>query len=146
MKICTIGFTKKNAKTFFELLKKSGVSTLIDIRLNNTSQLSGFAKRDDLSFFTKELCQINYIHLPDLSPTDDLLKAFNKGDINWGQYKESFLKLMKERKIERYIEQGVFDNCCFLCSEHTPETCHRSLVAEYLKDSAKTNVDITHLH
>jgi len=41
----TIGFTKKNARQFFETLKTAGVKRLVDIRLNNQSQLAGFTKR-----------------------------------------------------------------------------------------------------
>ena len=51
MKIFTIGFTKKSAEQFFNLLKQPGLVRLVDARLNNVSQLAGFTKKDDLGFF-----------------------------------------------------------------------------------------------
>lgn len=89
--IYTIGFTKKNAETFFGFLKRSQVKTLIDVRLNNVSQLAGFAKRDDLKFFLRELCGADYVHSPELAPTKDILNAYKKGDMPWEVYEEKFL-------------------------------------------------------
>ncbi|XPF94273.1 DUF488 family protein [Colwellia sp. RE-S-Sl-9] len=145
MNVFTIGFTKKNAGAFFDLLRKSKVSTLIDVRLNNTSQLSGFAKRDDLKFFTKELCQAEYIHLPELAPTDELFKSLKKGDISWEGYEESFLNLMAQRNVEKHINQNTLNNACLLCSEHKPHLCHRKLVVDYLNDNTNLNLSVTHL-
>ena len=94
MKIYTIGFTKKTAESFFGYLKSSGIETLIDVRLNNTSQLSGFAKRDDLKFFLKELCETNYVHMPELAPTKEILKPYQNKEISWKNYEDKFLNLM----------------------------------------------------
>ena len=74
----TIGFTKKNARKFFGLLKQAGVKKLVDIRINNSSQLAGFAKGGDLEFFMKEICNADYVHLTDLAPTKELLKDYQK--------------------------------------------------------------------
>uniref|UniRef100_UPI0015D7B598 DUF488 domain-containing protein n=1 Tax=Nevskia soli TaxID=418856 RepID=UPI0015D7B598 len=78
MTIFTIGFTRKSAETFFTLLSRAGVQRLIDVRLNNVSQLAGFTKKDDLRYFTKAICGIDYVHLPELAPTADILDAFKK--------------------------------------------------------------------
>ena len=144
MEIFTIGFTQKNAETFFGFLRASNVSTLIDVRLNNISQLAGFAKRDDLKYFLKELCGIEYVHNPDLAPTKDILNSYKKGDISWEEYEDKFLNLMSQRNIEKYINEDYFDNVCLLCSEHQPHFCHRRLVAEYLK-RYNSNLTINHL-
>ena len=94
MKVYTIGFTKKSAEKFFALLTHSGAKRLLDIRLNNVSQLAGFAKRDDLRFFAKEICDIEYIHRPDLAPTQALLDDYKKRKGDWATFEEGFLKLM----------------------------------------------------
>jgi uncharacterized protein (DUF488 family) len=144
IRLFTIGFTKKNAKTFFTKLRNAGVERLIDIRLNNVSQLAGFAKRDDLIFFLKELCNCDYKHMPNFAPTKEILDAYKKKDIGWDEYVKRFSGLIIERKIENKITADELNNACFLCSEPTPEQCHRRLVAEYLKEKLG-DIEIKHL-
>jgi uncharacterized protein (DUF488 family) len=106
---------------------------LLDVRLNNVSQLAGFSKRDDLAFFCESVLGIQYIHLPQLAPTQELLDAYKKGNGQWGEYETKFLALMAERKVEESLERDAIDGGCFLCSEPAPEHCHRRLVAEYFQ-------------
>ena len=134
MKVATIGFTKKSARRFFELLRDSGVKRIVDVRLNNASQLAGFAKKDDLAWFARELCGTDYVHLPSLAPTKDLLGDFRQGRIDWGTYEPRFLALMRERRIEKTVPREVVSDGCLLCSEDQPHHCHRRLVAEYLNE------------
>jgi uncharacterized protein (DUF488 family) len=145
MEIYTIGFAKKSAEAFFGALRKAGIKGLIDVRLNNTSQLAGFTKRDDLKFFLKELCGAEYIHEPLLTPTPELLNSYKKRKISWQEYEHHFLRLMAERKIEDKIDQNLFnDPTVLLCSESKAEHCHRRLVLEYLLKKWG-NVKVTHL-
>lgn len=144
MKIFTIGFTKKTAREFFTTLKAAGVQRLIDVRLNNMSQLSGFSKKEDLEYFLKELGGIEYVHLPVLAPTQDLLDAFKKHKGSWKEYEAGFLKLISARRIEEQLEPKIFENSCLLCSEDQPVRCHRRLVGEYLRDKWGS-VEINHL-
>lgn len=146
MNIYTIGFTKKNAATFFNFIKKSEISTLLDVRLNNVSQLAGFAKRDDLKFFLKELCNTEYVHTPELAPTKEMLNAYKKGELPWAKYEDQFLNLMSQRNIEQSIKPALLDNGCLLCSEHEPHLCHRRLVVEYLNDNSTLNLQVKHLY
>lgn len=135
MEIYTIGFAKKSAEVFFGALRKANIKRLIDIRLNNTSQLSGFTKREDLKFFLKELCDAEYIHEPLLAPTQEILDSFKKKKISWQEYEQFFLQLMTERKIEEKIDQNLFNApTVLLCSESKAEHCHRRLVLEYLQN------------
>lgn len=143
MKLFTIGFTKKSAEDFFSRLKKSGVRKLVDVRLNNVSQLAGFAKRDDLRYFVKKLCGITYEHLPELAPTKDILDEYKKNKGEWSAYEEKFLKLMTQRRIEE-MDKTKLDGGCLLCSEDKPHHCHRRLVAEYLRGKWN-DVEIVHL-
>lgn len=144
MNIYSIGFTKKNAEIFFSLLKENQIKTLVDVRLNNTSQLSGFAKRDDLKFFLKEICNVEYIHIPDLAPTKEILKPYQNKIISWHKYEENFMNLMAKRNVEKYISSKFLVNSCLLCSEHEPHYCHRRLIIEYLQNF-KDNISATHL-
>lgn len=134
MKVFTIGFTKKPASRFFGLLKDSGARRIVDVRLNNVSQLAGFAKRDDLAYFLEEVCDMEYVHLPILAPTKAMLDEYRKGDGDWDRYEERFLNLMQERQIEREVPREIIEAGCLLCSEAEPHQCHRRLVAEYLAD------------
>lgn len=146
MKIYTIGFTQKKADQFFGFLRANDVKTLIDVRLNNVSQLSGFAKRDDLKFFLKELCNIKYEHAPELAPTKDILNAYKKKEISWDIYEDKFLNLMARRNIEKSIIPELIDSGCLLCSEHKPHFCHRRLVIEYLNEHSNLNLTVKHLY
>ncbi len=133
MEIYTIGFAKKSAAEFFGLLKRAGIGRLIDVRLNNTSQLAGFTKRDDLEYFLQQICRADYSHQPVLSPTKEILDGFKNKEIPWEQYEPRFVALLAEREVETTVDRRWFDvPCVLLCSEPTPEHCHRRLVAEYL--------------
>lgn len=140
----TIGFIKKTAAEFFELLRNSGTKRIIDVRLNNVSQLAGFSKRDDLKFFLKELCDIDYLHEPLLAPTQDILDAYKKHKGDWNIYEPAFLDLMRKREIEKRIDPELVKGGCLLCSEDKPHHCHRRLVAEYLRENWG-KLDIKHL-
>ncbi len=142
--IYTIGFAKKNAREFFAKLKGSGVKTVIDIRLNNTSQLAGFTKEQDLSYFLQEIVGIEYVHKPDLAPTKDILNAYKKKEIDWSEYEKRFRRLLIERHIENTMTPQFMDKSCLLCSEPKPDKCHRRLTAEYLRDLWE-DVKIVHL-
>ncbi len=134
MKVATIGFTKKSARQFFELLRSSKVTRIVDVRLNNASQLAGFAKKNDLAWLAQELCGIEYVHMPSLAPTKALLNNYRKGRIACDVYEKIFFDLMKERRIESTISKELVNSGCLLCSEDQPHNCHRRLVAEYLED------------
>ena len=144
MKIFTIGFTKKSARRFFELLRASGTKRVVDVRLNNVSQLAGFAKKDDLAYFLKEIGDMEYIHLPALAPTQQMLDEYKKQGGDWKTYETRFLELMKQRRIEEKIPREAIADGCLLCSEDKPHHCHRRLVAEYLSQHWG-DIDITHL-
>ena len=133
MKVFTIGFTKKSAREFFDKLRRPGLVRLLDVRLNNISQLAGFTKRDDLRFFCQSILSIEYRHLPELAPTQEMLDEYKKKAGDWLDYETKFLTLMSERKVEDNIAKELIDGGCLLCSEPTPDNCHRRLVAEYLK-------------
>jgi len=144
IRIFTIGFTGKTARQFFTKLKEAGVETVIDVRLNNKSQLAGFTKKHDLEYFLSEITRIRYIHKPNLAPDKDILDGYRKKDIDWVEYERRFKKLLVERDIKNNITPTELDNACILCSEESPDKCHRRLVVEYLRD-IWGNVVITHL-
>ena len=144
MRILTIGFTKKTAQSFFETLLEAGARRLVDVRLNNVSQLAGFAKKNDLAYFLGQICSVDYVHLPILAPTKEMLDAYKKKHIGWKEYEHRFIDLMAKRQIEDRINPQTLEDACLLCSEDEPHYCHRRLVAEYLKKHWG-NVKIEHL-
>lgn len=144
MKTFTIGFTKKSARQFFDILRKSGAKRVVDVRLNNVSQLAGFAKKEDLAYFLKEICGMEYVHVPELAPTQAMLDEYKKHSKDWNSYETQFLELMKKRRIEDSVRRDVIADGCLLCSEDKPHHCHRRLVADYLKQHWG-DLDVTHL-
>lgn len=145
MKIYTIGFTKTSAENFFNRIKNSSAKLLIDTRLNNKSQLAGFAKANDLKYFLETICDIEYRWEPELAPTENLLKRYQKKEIQWNQYEKEFNSLLEIREIKKKFSITQFDHSCLLCSEDKPHYCHRRLVAEYLKINSEEDVKIFHL-
>lgn len=140
----TIGFTQKSAQDFFSRLKSAGVKTVIDTRLNRTSQLSGFAKESDLRFFVRELCNADYRVEASFAPTEPMLKAYKSGKSTWDEYESEFKSLIASRRIERVFDRGQLQSACLLCSEDQPHHCHRRLVAEYLRETLG-GIDVVHL-
>ena len=144
MRLFTIGFTKKSAQDFFTKLSRAGVKRLIDVRLNNVSQLAGFSKRDDLRYFLGAICGIEYLHLPKFAPTQKMLDEYKKNGLDWPKYEAQFHSLLSERHVENAVPRDLLDGACLLCSEDKPDHCHRRLVAEYLRDKWGF-LEITHL-
>ena len=146
VEIYTIGFTKKPAGAFFEKLKRSGARRVVDVRLNNVSQLAGFAKKNDLIYFLKNLCGMDYSHIPDLAPTKDMLDSYKKNKSSWREYEARFLELMESRRIESQNIRPLLHQGCLLCSEPEPDFCHRRLVVEYLQAKWKdASFSVKHL-
>lgn len=144
MKVFTIGFTQKTAEKFFGLLKRSGARRVVDVRLNNVSQLAGFAKKNDLAYFAKQIAGMDYVHLPELAPTQDILDEYKKNKGDWAVYEKKFLSLMEKRHVEKTVSREILDGGCLLCSEDKPHHCHRRLVAVYLKRHWGT-LEVSHL-
>jgi uncharacterized protein (DUF488 family) len=143
--VYTIGFTQHSAQQFFTTLKQNNIRRLIDIRLNNVSQLAGFAKKADLQYFLKEIVGAEYAHMPQLAPTQDMLDHYKKQKGNWQEYQQSYLALIKARAIENTLSRELFEiPTVLLCSEHTAEHCHRRLVLEYLNQHWH-NIQAVHL-
>jgi len=144
MRLFTIGFTKKSAEEFFTILQKASVSRIIDIRLNNTSQIAGFAKARDLEYFLRAIAKIDYVHLPDFAPTQEILDDFKKNKGSWIEFERRFVDLMVARRIAETAAKLLRDRDCLLCSEHIPDHCHRRLVAEQIQKHSD-NVEVIHL-
>jgi len=143
--LATIGFTQTTAQNFFDRLRGAHVKKIIDVRLHNTSQLSGFAKADDLAYFLKAIAGIGYLHMPLLAPTDEMLKAYKTQKGDWSIYEGQFLGLMAERKIEEQLKPEVLRDACLLCSEAKPHHCHRRLVCDYLNERWHGALSVRHL-
>ena len=144
VRLFTVGFTEKSAEQFFGLLLANGVRKVVDTRINNTSQLSGFAKGRDLAYFCSTIGGIEYEHRLDMAPTKELLGQYRNGDMPWAAYAERYMDLLHQRKLRSTFNVQSLDGACLLCSEHLPEQCHRSLLAEHLRE-AFPEIVVTHL-
>jgi uncharacterized protein (DUF488 family) len=144
VRVFTIGFTKKSAEAFFTALRESGARRVVDVRLHNVSQLAGFAKRDDLRYFLREIPGMDYVHLTELAPSPELLDGYRKRQVDWATYEQVFLDLMRIRRVEDTVPRELIADGCLLCSEDKPHRCHRRLVAEYLRERWG-DLEIVHL-
>lgn len=142
MEIATIGFTRSSAQHFFERLSLAGVRRLVDVRLNNVSQLAGFAKANDLAYFLDVICGIAYKHDVRLAPTEEMLKAYRDKEFDWQEYERRFRNLMVERGVPAGVKKEPFEaKTALLCSEADAEQCHRRLVAELLASQWEASVE-----
>ena len=146
MNLYTIGFVQKSAEDFFSILSKNKIDCVIDIRLNNSSQLAGFTKAKDLCFFLNKIANISYIHNVKYAPTKEILDNYKKNKITWEIYENEYKALIEKRQVEKLFLKDVqnFQNICLLCSESEAYYCHRRLLAEYL-NSKIGNIVIQHL-
>ena len=144
IQLFTIGFTHKSAEKFFDLLLKNSIKTLIDTRIHNASQLAGFSKGRDLEYFVKTICSAKYVHMKDLAPTHELLKRYRAKELSWESYEDAYLTLIRERHVEMGLKPELLHFSCLLCSEDSPEFCHRRLLADYLF-TFNPEMTITHL-
>jgi len=146
LNLYTIGFTHKNAEQFFELIINNNIELLIDIRLNNKSQLSGFAKGDDIAYFLRSICQCNYTHCLEFAPTKEMLDGYKSKRITWVEYERQYLSLIESRRsCHNFMERfGSYKNICLLCSESTAEKCHRRLLAEMIT-VVRPDVELKHI-
>ena len=146
MNLYTIGFTKKTAEAFFSLIQYSGVDMLIDIRLNNNSQLAGFSKGNDLEYFLSAICGCKYTYDELFAPTKDLMDGMKQKSISFDEFQAAFRKILDSRKAAEHFvnEYQSIGSVCLLCSEEVPDKCHRRIVAEYLADKLQ-GISIIHL-
>jgi len=144
--VSTIGFTNKTAEKFFSLLRGAGVRTLLDVRLNNTSQLAGFAKKADLKFFLSELLGADFVELGDLAPEKGMLRRYQDKEMTWDSYADAYTELIAKRRVESNLDIALFDRGCLLCSEDKPHRCHRRLAVEYLNSRWGNRLKISHLY
>lgn len=145
MEIATIGFTRTSAESFFGRIADSGIKRLGDVRVHNTSQLAGFAKKDDLAYFLRVICRVEYVELPELATAPELLTAWRSKQISWPEYEKRYAAVLRERKVEASLDRSLFEpGIILLCSEDTAEHCHRRLAAEYLQ-TRWPDVKIRHL-
>lgn len=144
MKLYTIGFTKKTASQFFETLKNNGIKLVIDVRLNNKSQLAGFSKEDDLKYFLQAIAGIGYSHMLLFAPTDEMLKKYQNKEMSWDDYQKEYVNVLDSRDVINKFDHQILRDACLLCSEPKPDKCHRRLLAEYL--NVKINdIEVIHL-
>jgi uncharacterized protein (DUF488 family) len=144
IQLYTIGFTNKSARQFFDLLRDGGVTKIVDTRINNISQLAGFAKGQDLAFFAEAVGDMGYEHQLDFAPTKDLLSQYRDKKITWEKYETEYLNLLDRRKVAQNTNIESLHRHCLLCSEHGPEKCHRRLLAEYFQ-AVRKDIEIVHL-
>lgn len=143
MVLFTIGFGQKSACQFFTLLQENKVKRVIDIRLNNSSQLAGYTKKPDLEFFLQAIAGIDYIHMEEFAPTKEIMEEYKSKKTSWQTYEKQYAELIEARNPLRSLDLSIFDGACLLCSEPTAQQCHRRLLAEAL---AKMVPDMQIIH
>jgi uncharacterized protein (DUF488 family) len=140
----TIGFAKKSARTFFTLLKQNHIARLIDIRLNNSSQLAGYTKKEDLQYFLESICNCLYLYIPEFAPSKEILDNYKENKMSWAEYELKYNLLIAQKAPHKTLKIEELNKSCLLCAEPIPDKCHRRLAAEYLQKQF-SGISIEHL-
>ncbi|MFA7235889.1 MAG: DUF488 domain-containing protein [Phycisphaeraceae bacterium] len=133
IQLFTIGFAGKSAERFFTILAEAKVRRVLDVRLYNSSQLAGYTKRGDLTYFLKTIIGADYSHPSGFAPTKDLLDGYHKGRVSWAEYEQQYHAILEHRRPHLQLKPDMIDHGCMLCAEPTADQCHRRLAAEYLQ-------------
>jgi uncharacterized protein (DUF488 family) len=141
----TIGFTQKTAEEFFGVLRSNGVLRIVDTRLNNTGQLAGFSKKEDLKYFAKTILDVDYVHWEESAPEQATLDAYKKKLMKWDEYAREYESLLQRRRIESQMDLILGGSPCLLCSEAKPHHCHRRLLADYINRHRGGSLTVQHL-
>jgi uncharacterized protein (DUF488 family) len=146
-RVATIGFAKKGAERFVQLLQGAGVTTVVDTRRRPDSPLAGYARQRDLPFVLRG-CSIRYEHRPELAPPNDLLERYRE-DKDWPAYVAEFEERVlstdeASRTMDELLQRSATETVALLCSEPTPEKCHRRLVVERMRE-LEPRLELVHL-
>lgn len=143
----TIGYTKKDLREFIRRLKGHGVDCVVDIRLHNTSQLAGFSKKEDLEFLLRDGFGINYVHMPELAPSEEIFNSLKRNK-DWESYRDSYRALIEERgMVDLFLkaaDENNWEGPCLLCAEDTSEHCHRRMLAEAIQENVE-GLEVMHI-
>ncbi len=143
MNIYTIGYEGLDMEGFLTLLRKSGVETLVDVRELPLSRKAGFSKRSLGD--TLNLNGFEYIHLPTLGCPKPIREQY-RVDGSWARYKVGFLKYLEQQDdtIAEMAGMASTTTCALLCFEADYNYCHRSMVANAIKNVSE--LQVVHLH
>ena len=140
MNVFTIGYEGLDIDAFMALLAEHGIETLVDIRELPLSRKPGFSKKALASVLN--LSGLEYFHMVDLGCPKPVRDRYRE-DGNWKRYTESFQKYLKTQgeAIAELSNMVSSSNCALLCYEADFNFCHRSMVANAVRDHCGANVE-----
>ena len=140
----TIGYEKAKPDAVLAELKRAKVRLLIDTRAVAASRRPGFSKRQLAAALDEQ--GIAYLHLQKLGTPAEGREAARSGDLKtlWRIY----AKLLKTEGAKTEMEELVAlvedgKRMCLLCYERDVDHCHRSKIAEIVKE--RTGAKVTDL-
>jgi uncharacterized protein (DUF488 family) len=146
LEIYTSGTSGITAERFFLRLRELKATSVIDTRIHPSSQLSGYSKQESLKYFLKEILQIPYIYESQLCPIEQDFKLYKNKQMIWKTYQDKYYQLLINRNIKEKIDFSPWgDRPVILCSESSPDQCHRRLAAEFISSTLNLVSEIKHL-
>ena len=142
MKVFTIGYEGLSIDAFVSLLGEHGIDTVVDVRELPLSRKPGFSKKALESLLN--LTGREYVHMVDLG-CPKLVRDRYREDGNWKRYTDGFSKYLKTQgdAIAELSSLVSSSNCALLCYEADSNFCHRSMVANAVKEHCGARV--THI-
>jgi len=157
MEIFTIGVYNSTEKEFFEKLTKNDIDTFCDIRQRRGVRGAkySFVNSNRLQQKLDEL-DIKYGYVPELAPTSEIRSLQKEIDLEKGELKRDrhelgkvFIIEYKNKILNKFDFESFFEKLdqiganriVLFCVEEYPDACHRSLVANKLKEHYNYKVD-----
>jgi len=157
-RIVTIGAIGFDAGSFFRALQDAGVDTLCDIRARRAVRGHdyAFANSQRLQARLAEL-GIRYLHRIDLAPTPTMRRQQAAADDaahiarrKRAELSPAFVAAFEREVLAPFNPDSLLNDLppdarvvALLCVEREPAACHRSLVAERLREA--WGVEVVHL-
>jgi uncharacterized protein (DUF488 family) len=131
--VFTIGYEQRSQAELVGVLVHAGVSLLVDVRELPLSRRRGFSKTSLAAAL--EAAGIAYVHERALGNPKPYRDAWKRGDAVAGSagYRAHIAEEASESvdALARRVAEG---GACLLCVEHDPAHCHRTLLAEALRE------------
>lgn len=146
MFVTATGVYGNNETEFFQKLLDENITLFVDVRQRRGMRGSKYAFANS-TYLQNKLNElgIQYIHIKELAPTNEIREAQKQNDLLTNQTKQKreclgkkFIelydeKILKQFDFQKFINQFNMEKVVFFCVEQNCSACHRTLIIDKLK-------------
>lgn len=133
MIISTIGYEGVDIAEFLDMLSAYGIDTIVDVRQAPISRKPGFSKTALAAALGT--VGVEYVHMARLGCPKSVRDRYRENG-SWPEYSEGFLAYLATQgeAVRDLSRTAQSSDCALLCFEADYRFCHRSMVAEAVRD------------